>query len=71
MEAAVPRGAPRDQDPRIVRGWHRQENYHGAAFYDGHAEYRYFDTAYVDGPGWTTWPNRPWDGTIWEAYQNN
>jgi prepilin-type N-terminal cleavage/methylation domain-containing protein len=70
MEAAAPRGAPRDQDARIMQGWHRQENYHAACFYDGHAQYRYFDTAYIDGPGWTTWPNRPWVGP-WEQYQAN
>ncbi len=70
MEAAVPRGAPREQNARIIKGWHRQENYHAAGFYDGHAIYRYFDTAYVDGPGWTTWPNRPWSG-VWEEYQDD
>ena len=71
MESAVPRLAPREEDPRIVVGWHRQENYHAAGFFDGHAQYRYFETANIDGPGWTTWPNRPWTGTIWEPYQNN
>jgi len=46
---------------------------HAAGFYDGHAEYRYFDTNYIDGPGWTTWPNRPWEDTYenWSQYQDN
>jgi prepilin-type N-terminal cleavage/methylation domain-containing protein len=70
MEAAEPRGANPDQDPRVVIGWHRQENYHAAGFFDGHAQYRYFDTRYIDGSGWTTWPNRPW-GDPWHQYENN
>jgi prepilin-type N-terminal cleavage/methylation domain-containing protein len=70
MEAARPRGYNPDEDPRVFRGWHGQENFHAAAFFDGHAEYRNFDTRYVDGPGWTTWPNRPWTGE-WEPYQDN
>jgi prepilin-type N-terminal cleavage/methylation domain-containing protein len=70
MEAAEPRGANPDRDPRIVTGWHRQENYHAAGFFDGHAQYKYFDTRYIDGPGWTTWPNRPWVGP-WEEFQDD
>lgn len=70
MEAALPRGAPQDQDPRVVIGWHKQENYHAASFFDGHAAYRYFDTQYIDGPGWTTWPNRPW-APPWDQYQHD
>jgi prepilin-type N-terminal cleavage/methylation domain-containing protein len=71
MESARPRGCNPDEPSRLIRGWHRQDNYHAAGFYDGHAQYRYFDTAYIDGPGWTTWPNRPWDGTPWAQYQDN
>ena len=70
MEAAAPRGSPPAENPRILTGWHRQESYHAAGFYDGHAAYRYFDARYVDGPGWTTWPNRPWSG-VWEQYQDD
>jgi hypothetical protein len=55
----------------LITGWHKQENFHGASFFDGHAVYRYFDTRYVDGPGWTTWPNKPWTGTRWEPYDDN
>jgi type II secretory pathway pseudopilin PulG len=71
MESARPRGCNPDEPSRLFMGWHRQDNYHAAGFYDGHAQYRYFDTAYIDGPGWSTWPNRPWDGTPWEQYQDN
>lgn len=69
LDGARPRGAREDQ-PRLVRGWHGQINHHAAAFFDGHAVYRHFDTRYVEGPGWTTWPNHPWDGTPWEEYEH-
>ena len=70
MESAWPRGFdPGSQEPKQVVGWHKQENYHAAGFYDGHAEYRYFDTRYIDGPGWTTWPNKPWL-SHWEPYED-
>lgn len=36
-------------------GWHRQFSRHSAGFYDGHAEYRYFDTRLSSGDGWTLW----------------
>ena len=65
MEGARPRGFSNTSEQRAnYRGWHQQENYHAAAFFDGHADYRYFDTRYIDGPGWTTWPNR----SEWEKY---
>lgn len=70
MVAARPRGYGEEEPPRMVRGWHGQENNHAAAFFDGHVEYRYFDTRYIDGTGWTTWPSRPWTGTIWEPYED-
>jgi prepilin-type N-terminal cleavage/methylation domain-containing protein len=68
LEAAMPRGYNPPDYPRILRGWHKQENYHAAAFFDGHASYRYFDTTYIDGPGWTTWPNKPWND-YWHPYE--
>ncbi len=67
LETAEPRGADPDQAPRLLTGWHRQENNHAAGFLDGHAVYRYFDTTYVEGPGWTTWPSRPW-GNPWNQH---
>jgi prepilin-type N-terminal cleavage/methylation domain-containing protein len=69
MESARPRGASEDQ-PRMITGWHKQENMHTAGFLDGHAEYKYFDSRYIDGPGWTTWPNRPWSA-YWHEYEDN
>lgn len=66
MEGALPRGA-NNAEAKNLRGWHRQMNYHAAGFLDGHAAYRVFDTRYVDGPSWTTWPSKPWDGD-WAAY---
>jgi len=70
MEAAHPRGYSGGEDPRCLSGWHGEHGVHAAGFLDGSARYQYFDTRYVDGAGWTTWPNRPWDGTIWQPYQD-
>lgn len=61
MDGARPRGV-NNSAAKSFRGWHRQKDYHAAAFLDGHAAYRKFDTRYVDGEGWTTWPNKPWQG---------
>lgn len=71
VQGARPRGFPRDDVAnQKLPGWHKQENMHVAAFLDGHAEYRMFDTTYVDGPGWTTWPHRPWI-PFWAEYEDN
>lgn len=40
----------------LFHGWHRKISYYTAGFLDGHAEYRFFDTRWADGQGWTTWP---------------
>lgn len=70
LEAAAPRGSPGiGDDQKQMEGWHRKMNYHAAAFYDGAARYRYYDTRYVDGPGWTIWPNKPWEGD-WAQYND-
>lgn len=69
MEGARPRGA-RDASPREFIGWHKQLNKHSAAFLDGHATYETRDTRYIDGPGWTTWPRRPWGGE-WKKLEGN
>ena len=71
FEAAVPRGYPSGDEPRSLQAWHGQQDVHAAGFADGSARYQYFDTRYIDGPGWSLWPNRPWDGTVWEPYQDN
>jgi prepilin-type N-terminal cleavage/methylation domain-containing protein len=68
-EGAVPRGYPLGAETKQVRGWHKQENMHVAGFLDGHATYGYFDTTYISGPGWTTWPNPPWS-SFWQPYED-
>ena len=60
-----PSASPTGDRPRRYIGWHGQQDYYSAAYFDGHAEYRRFDTSYIDGPGWTTWPNRD----EWEKYE--
>ncbi len=70
FEPAVPRGCPYNDEPRLLQGWHGQQDVYAAGFADGSARYQYFDPRYIDGPGWTLWPNRPWDGTVWEPYQD-
>lgn len=73
MNTALDHSRPRgyaDEPPRSVRGWHKTVNMFAVSFLDGSARYRNFDTRYVDGPGWTIWPNRPWTGE-WAAYNDN
>jgi type II secretory pathway pseudopilin PulG len=69
FQGAAPRGYPSDE-PWSLRGWHGERDVHAAGFLDGSARYQYFDTRYIDDAGWTIWPNRPWDGTYWEPYQD-
>jgi hypothetical protein len=69
LQAARPRDLAHDMPP-LLPGWHGHESTHAAGFADGSARYRRFETQYVDGPGWTLWPSRPWDGTPWEPYQD-
>lgn len=64
---AYPRGMISDLEPKNLRGWHKRMNYHTVAFRDGSARYMQMDTRYVNGPGWTIWPNHPWEG-VWEPY---
>ncbi len=66
---ARPRGAPNNPLRSLV-GWHRQRDYHSAAFLDGRAAYSKYDTRYVDGSGWTTWPNKPWEGA-WAQFNDD
>ncbi|MBW7906425.1 MAG: type II secretion system GspH family protein [Phycisphaerae bacterium] len=63
-QGALPQGLT-NAEAKVYRGWHGQPNYHAAAYLDGHADYRRRDTRYVEGPGWTTWPARPYEG--WNA----
>lgn len=54
---------------KSIMGWHKKQDQHVAGFMDGSARYRKFDARYVDGPGWTVWPNRPWEGN-WAQYND-
>jgi prepilin-type N-terminal cleavage/methylation domain-containing protein len=69
MHGAWPRGVA-EEEPKDVVGWHKQQNKYSIGFLDGHAEYKYLDARYIDGPGWTVWPNRPW-GEFWQPYEDN
>jgi prepilin-type N-terminal cleavage/methylation domain-containing protein len=72
LEAAKPPGhlgGPWASDSKSLRGWHKQMDYHAAAFLDGSARYQRFDTRFVFGPNWTIWPNKPWGGA-WEPYND-
>ncbi|MCH8807916.1 MAG: type II secretion system protein [Planctomycetes bacterium] len=64
--AAAPRGA-HNPSPRRTTGWHGRTNYHVAGFRDGGARYMEFDTRWLNGAGWTLWPNHPWEGA-WEPF---
>ena len=66
---AYPRGYSAGVLPKNIAGWHRKLDNHVAAFLDGRAQYKKFDTRYVDGPGWSVWPARPWVAP-WDAYQD-
>lgn len=47
----------------LARGWHRQWAKFSNGFADGHAEYGYYDTRVVYGPGWNIWdPKKPFGG---------
>ncbi len=39
-----------------VKGWHRKFSNHSILFLDGHSEYRFMDTRFPFGTGWTIWP---------------
>lgn len=45
-------------------GWHGELNGHAALHADGHATYDYRDTHFVEGDGWSVWPQRPWLGNL-------
>jgi len=70
MGNSAPRQASGDPGPNVLSlpGWHGQQDYHVAGFFDGHAQYRKFDTRFNSGPGWETWPNPPWYGR-WAGHE--
>jgi len=69
LHASWPRGYV-EHAPLELVGWHKQMNAHAISFLDGHAQHRVLDLRYVDGPGWSLWPNRPWSA-FWQAYEGN
>lgn len=69
LEGARPRGFSSSSAKQLT-GWHGQLNYHVAGFLDGSARYQRMDTRYVDGPGWTIWPARPWTD-FWVPYNDD
>ncbi len=69
-EGARPPGYPGDVNrPKRLVGWHRQYDMHNAVFRDGSARYQKYDTRFCWGTGWTTWPNKPWEGD-WAQYND-
>lgn len=73
MERAAPpghSGAPWSTGRKSYKGWHGEKDRYVAIFLDGHAEYKKMDTRFNFGTGWTTWPNKPWEGN-WAQYNDN
>lgn len=72
LEAGRPHGVP--VAPSQVRkrnfGWHKKFSYHVASYLDGSARHERYDTYYIQDPGWTTWPNKPWQGG-WFQYEDD
>jgi hypothetical protein len=66
LQGARPRGDG-SPDEKNLQGWHKRFNHYVAGFRDGSARYLEMDTRFVNGPGWTIWPNHPWEGN-WEPY---
>jgi len=42
--------------PDLATGWHKKISKYSAAYLDGHAAYRFYDTRYTSGPGYDIWP---------------
>lgn len=64
-------GAPWASQRKNLVGWHKGPSQHSAAFLDGSARFQKFDTRFVFGAGWTIWPNKPWQGNVWNAYNDD
>lgn len=60
LESARPELLGSNPEAKSYSGWHGKKDQHLAGYLDGHAEIRTFDTRYVRGTGWTSWPNTPW-----------
>ena len=55
-DARPPGYEPPSELQMLQVGWHGKLSMYSMGFYDGHAEYRYIDTRYSNGPGYDIWP---------------
>jgi prepilin-type N-terminal cleavage/methylation domain-containing protein/prepilin-type processing-associated H-X9-DG protein len=65
MYDARPPGSTVQSELQMLQvGYHRKLSVYNIGFYDGHAEYRYLDTRYSNGPGFNLWPasDTAWPG---------
>lgn len=67
FHSGYPRGYPVVDGPPTIPGNHGKDDYHTAGYFDGHAEYRRYDTRYCFDDGWTIWPSFPWS-RYWNLY---
>jgi len=57
FDARPPDGSQGESSTQVLgKGWHGKLSYYAVAYYDGHAEYRFFDTRYTSAAGWDIWP---------------
>lgn len=58
IQEARPRGGELGDScqTELTTGWHKKMSKHSAAYLDGHAEHRYYDTRFTSGPGYDVWP---------------
>jgi hypothetical protein len=55
-DARPPGYEPPSELQMLQVGWHGKLSRYTMGFYDGHADYRYIDTRYSNGPGYDIWP---------------
>jgi prepilin-type N-terminal cleavage/methylation domain-containing protein len=56
MYKARPPGSSQPSPFKGMVGWHRKFSTYAMGFYDGHSEYKFFDTKYTRAVGIQTWP---------------
>jgi hypothetical protein len=66
-DARPPGYDPPSELQMLQVGWHGKLSMYTMGFYDGHAEYRYVDTRYSNGPGYDIWPEAD---TEWPSCPN-
>ena len=57
-DARPPGYSPPSELQVLQVGWHGKLSWYTMGFYDGHAEYRFLDTRYSNGPGYDIWPEQ-------------